>query len=105
MQAEANARCENENSRHWLRVRLLFGVLAVVASLLLIDWPGRWFDQPTVTFSVPVLARDDPARDFLLKQYENAVAEIQMRLAQENLMFALKFSLIGAILALLFGAF
>jgi len=42
-------------------------------------------------------------RQFLLKQYDTAITEIQMRLTQESQLFALRFSLVGAILALLFS--
>jgi hypothetical protein len=39
---------------------------------------------------------------FIIEEYKNATHEIGMRLEQEHLLFALKFTLIGAILGLIF---
>jgi hypothetical protein len=47
----------------------------------------------------------DEAKEFLSKEYENAVKEIQGRIEQENSLFGLKFTLVGAILALLFTSY
>ena len=45
--------------------------------------------------------RYQDARDFLIRQYENNVKEIHERLNQESLLFALKFTLVGAVLAVI----
>ena len=55
-------------------------------------------NRPETALAGPV---DSTGFAFLLKEYDTAVQEIRMRLEQESLLFSLKFSLVGAILAML----
>ena len=48
-------------------------------------------------------ALDEGAREFLKIQYGTAIGEIQKRLDSEQVLFGLKFTLIGAIMVALFG--
>jgi len=48
------------------------------------------------------LTLDDDQKKYLAAAYETAVKEIQARLEQENVLFGLKFALVGSILALLY---
>jgi hypothetical protein len=48
---------------------------------------------------------NDDARTMLLKQYDNATAEIRQRLEHEGTLFAFKFTLVGAVLAFLLGKY
>lgn len=95
--------------------RAICGFLIIACSiLLLIDWGSvfGWFTpddrQNTINKKQELkignpLQKDDPSRRFLYRQYETAVQEIQNRLNQENLLFGLKFTLVGGVLALFFS--
>lgn len=95
------------------RSGLLIGLL-MAATALQIDWPASLGlcntstrpENPT-TQTAQIAPTTQPKWGpeqikFLGQQYENAVKEIQMRLEQERTLFAMKFALVGAILALLF---
>jgi hypothetical protein len=43
-----------------------------------------------------------PQREFLLKEYDTAVREIRLRVDAEETLFALKFTMVGAVLAAMF---
>jgi hypothetical protein len=94
--------------------RAICGFLIIACSiLLLIDWGNvfGWFTpddrQNTINkkqeLKIGNPLQDDPSRQFLYRQYETAVQEIQNRLNQENLLFGLKFTLVGGVLALFFS--
>jgi hypothetical protein len=65
----------------------------------------RYLALPDSDYSDPAarkaLNADSLSRGLLIRQYENAVLEIRARLEHENLLFSLKFTLVGAILGLL----
>ncbi len=72
--------------------------MILLPGVLLIDFWGicGWKDPvPSTSQPVPL---DTKQRSFLVKQYETAVKEISHRLSEESSLFALKFSLIGAVL-------
>jgi hypothetical protein len=93
---------------------IAFGVLAVLVTLLSIDFLGLFgagdrkesetrLPEATVTKWRQL---DDTAKQFLDKEHDNIVAEIGRRIELEHLLFALKFALVGGILyALLQGVF
>lgn len=86
-----------------------FALVILFAFMLQIDWPalfgllsneGR--DQSILEIPIKVELKQPQEINFLIKQYDNAVKEIHERLHQESVLFAMKFSLVGAILALMF---
>ncbi len=92
------------------RRSLLLLLTLILAASLLIDWPSSLLNisnDSRIERSIslpPVGAIGDKANELLLNQYGNAVKEIQTRLQQENVLFAMKFSLVGAILGLMFNS-
>lgn len=88
------------------RRRTLLVILFVLAALLQFDIARvigpRWGRPP----ANPQQQRDlsEGEREFLLRQYETAREEIRVRIEQESLLFGFKFTLVGAILALVFGS-
>ncbi len=55
----------------------------------------------TATSTTPPLRESD----FVLEEYKTVAAEIRERMSHENILFALKFTLVGAIIWLLFSVF
>jgi hypothetical protein len=89
-------------SKQKLQTFILSVAIPILAAhAMMIDWksfrPGTRFVPPPAK-----LITDDKARDFLLREYENAVKEIQSRLEQENLLFAVKFTFVGSLIAVFF---
>lgn len=95
----------------------LFVILVILsAASLLVDWHpwgkrrGRFAKNPAPTALPSQRPTTLPAHhpkesvDLLMKQYEHAVKEIHDRLGQESGLFALKFTLVGAVLLMVFGA-
>lgn len=80
--------------------------LIFCAVALLIDWGTiidfDWIKDSSNAGPNVASSLDNQQREFLMRQYENAIIEIRERLSQENLLFGLKFSLVGAVLALFF---
>ena len=84
---------------------LLLVVICLCAIGLIFDWPQvfpKFFELASIE-NTKFNFHDTPS-DFLLKEYETGVSEITLRLEQEKLLFGLKFTLIGGILAILFHA-
>lgn len=82
-------------------------IIIALAIFLQIDWIGIFKvsnknSSKNNDDAIFKLKNDQFSQSFILKQYETATQEIQMRLEQEKVLFIMKFSLIGAILAVLF---
>jgi hypothetical protein len=68
---------------------------------LLIDW-SSYFDTPPPVPVVKQVAISDQERDFLLGEYGVVTQEIHARIEHEHLLFVLKFTVVGAVLGLIF---
>lgn len=84
-------------------------IVCSIATLLQVDLRTMLFPRPVnqpsvVSPSTPAVGHlSESENEFLLGQYDTAVAEIRGRIQQEHVLFGLKFSLVGAILALMFA--
>ena len=85
-------------------------VLLLMAFMLLVDWKSavdtamshddRWSADSTAARATKC---GPEVSTLLLREYDSAVKEIHSRIDQESLLFGFKFSLVGAILGLLFA--
>ena len=86
-------------------------LLIACATLIQIDWFSLFGLGKTDNRSVIIsevkdeLKKHKTSKDFLMEEYKTAVKEIQTRLDHEKIYYMLKFSLVGAVLALLFTTY
>jgi hypothetical protein len=87
-----------------LNITLLW-IIRLIPGLFLINWTPWFFPgepEGRVALTKPAIKQVELAADervLLLKQYENAVAEIRLRLEHEHLLFLVSFTIAGAVLA------
>ncbi len=91
-----------------MRNIVIFGmwvIISFLAFVLIVDWPQLFSLQLSSTSnnkSIQHYTLTKKSEKFLLIQYDTAITEIQNRIEEEHILFTLKFTLVGAVLALLF---
>jgi len=93
----------NRGSGASRRGQIAMGLFIVSAILLHFDTESIIHRESPAPVASAVGALDSRAGGFLEREYDNAVKEIQERIRQEGVLFGFKFTLVGAILALIFS--
>ena len=105
------------NRRQQFRKITCSAIIIILPLLLLMNIPGFFKDNDSDLENKTSTAQTDTTqnsskkfvenakkyeKEYLIKSYQNAVTEIQKRIEHEHLLFVLKFTLVGAVLGVLF---